>query len=378
MKTKHYAVFFLGLIIFTTLWVQVKINSHLPTDIPIYLYAGYEALNNQNAYQPFEIGSSFIYPPTALLVFVPLQKTDHPIAIWTAINIISMLLSILLIFKLSPNQIGQPTMKYLVVGTIFYAPFWEQLTIGQVNSLVLLGIALFILGVSDPRYNWIGDFGLAVAISIKISPILLVAYPLLRSDWQRLIRISLYLLFLATLSIFLFGLPTWFDFLKILPEVARGYPGMNNQTVDTLVKWLAGSAAEWIRPLFSTFALVFWIVALVRSRKRVNATAVLNFGIVTMTVSSSLIWYHHHVFLLAPIVYLLLSTQKESDLGNAILFLTLSGTALINSNRVLEYLLNIPPIAAISGYLMMYLASALNLFYIPGKNQKLSINQIEV
>lgn len=368
----------MGLIISTALWVQVKINSHLPTDIPIYLYAGYEALNNQNAYQPFEIGSSFIYPPTALLVFAPLQKTNHPIEIWTAINVISMLLSILLIFKLSPNQIGQPAMKYLAIGTMFYAPFWEQLTIGQVNSLVLLGIALFILGVSDPRYSWIGDFGLAAAISIKISPILLVAYPLLRSDWQRLIRISLYLLFLATLSIFLFGLPTWFDFLKILPEVARGYPGMNNQTIDTLVKWLAGSDIEWIRPLFSTFALVFWIVALVHSRKHVNATAALNFGIVTMTISSSLIWYHHHVFLLAPIVYLLLSTQKESDVGYAILFLTLSGTALINSNRVFEYLLNIPPITAILGYLMIYLASALNLFYIPDKNQKLSVNPIEV
>jgi hypothetical protein len=361
LKKKHYAVLFLGLIISTCLWVQVNINAHLPMDTHIYLDAGYKALNNQNPYQPFEIGSSFIYPPTALLLFGPLSKASHPYEVWLAINIISFILAIIFTFKASTNQVGNPGWKLLAIGSLFYAPFWEQITIGQVNSLVLLGIVVFIFGITNPRHSWIGDLGLAAAISIKISPIILVAYPLLRGDWQRLIRISLSLLILITLSILFFGAPPWFDFLKILPEIAKGYPGMNNETIDTLSKWLAGNAPVWTRPVFSIIVLVSWLAALIRFRNNTNETEILNFGIVSMTISSSLIWYHHLVFLLVPIAHLLRFTKNEGRLGYTILLFTLFGAVLINSNRIFEYWLVIPPIAAITGYLMIYLASALRV-----------------
>lgn len=361
LKKKNLAVFFLGLIVFTTLWVQIKVNTHLPRDIHIYLDAGYEALNNQNPYQPFEIGSSFIYPPTALLLFSTLGKTKYPFEAWTAINFISFILAIILTFKASRNQIGNSGWKLIAIGTLFYAPFWEQVTIGQANTLVLLGITVFILGVIDPRYNWLGDFGLAAAISIKISPIILVAYPVFRGDWQRMFRISLLLLILIMLSILFFGIPPWLDFLKILPEIIKGYPGMNNETVDTLFKWLASSTPTWTRPAFSISILFSWIVALIYSRNSSNAIAILGFGIATMTISSSLIWYHHLVFLLVPIMYLLLSAKSTRSLEYVILLFILFGVAFINSNRIFEYWLNIPPIAAIAGYILIYLSSALNL-----------------
>ncbi len=362
LKKKFYPVFFLGLIILTTLWVQFKVNTHLPSDIHIYLDAGYRALNNQNPYQPFEIGSSFIYPPTALLLFSPLGKVKYPFETWTAINIVSFLLAIIFTFKASGIQIANSEWKIIAIGALFYAPFWEQVTIGQVNSLALLGITAFILGVTDQRLNWLGDFGLAVAISIKISPIILFAYPLLRGDWQRLFRISLSLLILIMLSILFFGIPPWLDFLKIMPEIAKGYPGMNNEIVDTLVKWMTGSSTPaWTKLAFSIFVLASWIAAILLTRNKTNKATLLSFGVVVMTISSSLIWYHHLVFLLAPIIHLLLFANKEAKLGRVILFLTLSGTILINSNRIFEYWLIIPALAAISGYLIIYLTTALSL-----------------
>ena len=369
LKKKFYPVFFLGLIIWTTLWVQFKVNTHLHSDIHIYLDAGYRALNNQNPYQPFEIGSSFIYPPTALLLFSPLGKVKYPFETWTAINIVSFLLAIIFTFKASGIQIANSEWKIIAVGALFYAPFWEQVTIGQVNSLALLGITAFILGVTDQRFNWLGDFGLAVAISIKISPIILFAYPLLCGDWQRLFRISLSLLILIMLSILFFGIPPWLDFLKIMPEIAKGYPGMNNEIVDTLIKWMTGSSTPaWSKLAFSIFALVSWIAAILLTRNKTNKATLLSFGVVVMTISSILIWYHHLVFLLAPIIHLLLFVNKDVRMGRVILFLTLSGTILINSNRIFEYWLIIPALAAISGYLIIYLTTALSLADTSGQN----------
>ena len=369
LKKKYYSVFFLGLIILTTLWVQFKVNTHLPSDIHIYLDAGYGAVNNQNPYQPFEIGSSFIYPPTALLLFSPLGKVKYPFETWTAINIVSFLLAVIFTFKASGIQIANSEWKIIAIGALFYAPFWEQVTIGQVNSLALLGITAFILGVTDQRFNWLGDFGLAVAISIKISPIILFAYPLLCGDWQRLFRISLSLLILIMLSILFFGIPPWLDFLKIMPEIAKGYPGMNNEIVDTLVKWMTGSnTPEWTKSAFSIFFLASWIAAILLTRNKTNKATLLSFGVVVMTISSSLIWYHHLVFLLAPIIHLLLFANKEVRMGRVILFLTLSGTILINSNRIFEYWLIIPALTAISGYLIIYLTTALSLADTSGQN----------
>lgn len=358
--------FYLGSIVISSFWTQVNINRQLPLDFPIYLIAGQRALNNQNVYEQFEIGSSFVYPPTALLVFTSLPYVYNPREIHIAISIICMVLALFIMQKIMPHTVSRKSMFLFGMGAIVYAPFLEQVTIGQINSWVLLGIAIFALGISNPRYRYFGDFGLAAAIVFKITPIMLFAFPLISGDWKRCLRILAYLMILMIVSIIIFGIPVWIDFFQVLPAILKGYPGMNNQTFGTLIKWSASqfdmtTVPEWIGLLFSSLVLTAWIVVLVISKNNNNPMAILSFGILGMTISSSLIWYHHYVFLMIPIGYLLLTANIKSVVGKLVLFLTLTGTILINTNRIFEFLLSIPPLIAIIGYLAIYVASVLGL-----------------
>lgn len=356
----------LGLNLFIAFWVQSNIHPHLPSDLAIYLQAGQKVLQHQNAYQPFEIGISFVYPPPALLLLAPLSTLNFAQEIWAALNLLSVLLVLAIHLKLVANALPQTAILWLTAGALLYIPLWEHVTIGQINALVLLGMVSFLLGVADPRYKHLGDFGLAVAILIKMSPLVLVAYPLIYRDWARCGRIALYGLGLVALSVLFFGLTPWRDFLAILPLLPQGYPGTVNQALAPTFNWfmsylVAGANFFWVGSVFSVGVLGLWVGVLFWQGHRPNPTALLNFGIVGLTISSSLIWYHHLVFLLAPLAFLLLSANPQQRQGQNILLLILLGVVLININRVLEIRLDLPPLASIAGYLAIYLASGLSL-----------------
>gem|GEM_PF-5144718 len=77
----------LGLSLFIALWVQTNINYRFNSDLGIYLRAGQKVLQKENPYQPFEIGKSFIYPPTALLIFAPLSLSQNSKVIWSTLSL---------------------------------------------------------------------------------------------------------------------------------------------------------------------------------------------------------------------------------------------------------------------------------------------------
>jgi Glycosyltransferase family 87 len=369
VKKVKILIFGLGFLFyaFFGVWNQVNINPKFPSDIGIYLHAGEKALQGGDPYAPFGIGASFVYPPVALLIFGPLSTFGTAKIIWTCITIISMLLVVTCLLEIVPVEVRRYQAIWLTAVVFLFAPFLEQITIGQINSLVLLGITLFMVGMFNPRLKWLGDIGLALAILLKITPIVLVALPFIRKDWKRCARIGIAAVGFILISIIFLGLMPWKGFLDIFPFLFKGWPVTINEAVGPSLIWLGqllipNLDITWTGSAFSIFALVLWLGALFFSRKRGDDLAVLSLGIVVMTISSSIVWYHHLVFLTVPIVYLAYAAQGPGWRDRASFLLLLFGITSITLNRFLETRYLIPPFASICGYLSILAAAVIIVF----------------
>jgi len=68
-----------------------------------------------------------------------------------------------------------------------------------------------------------------------------------------------------------------------------------------------------------------------------------------LTVSSSLIWYHHLMFLALPLAWLALAVPRRSAWAEA----SLLGLGLIQATRPIEFGLSMSPWPAVAGYLIL-------------------------
>ena len=60
--------------------VQWRLNRRLPSDAPIFFEASRRAAAGANPYEPFSVGTSFVYPPTALPLFAPFAALPPRVA----------------------------------------------------------------------------------------------------------------------------------------------------------------------------------------------------------------------------------------------------------------------------------------------------------
>jgi alpha-1,2-mannosyltransferase len=285
------------------------LDRQMPNDLDIYLAAALRAVRGEDAYQPFGIGSSFIYPPTALLLFAPLAQLDAATArlVWLALSLACFALAVGLLLRDCPPK----QRAFLILLVVGFGPVIETLSIGQVNTIVLLGLALFIEGYRRPqrRWRWLGDAALAAAILIKISPLVLIAYPILRGDIWRCVRLLVCVACAAAASVLFVGPQAWLGFGQILPELFGGFHNATNQSPGEVLANLSQSVTAG--PMISAALVIGWLCAIFL-RKR-SPVGILAMGVLVMTLASSLVWYHHLTFLLLPILLLLVVPDARAE-----------------------------------------------------------------
>lgn len=341
------------------LWTQSQVNPQFTSDVGIYIDAGQRSMSGLNPYAQFKIGTSFVYPPIALLIFAPLAMLPLAAAklVWAALTVAAYLACIKLIWSMLPPMAQQArAFRRLSIALLLYAPLWETITVGQINVFVLLGILLFVARYSNDR-SWIGDLALACAIAIKMTPALLLILPILNHEWRRCIRIFGALAILALASLSVFGSMPWREFIMVLPELLQGVPSALNQAPEPTLATLISSAyvpASWVGRFFSLGVIVGWIGIVYKRRGKTATVTLAALGVTTMTISSSLIWYHHLVFLVFPLTMLLLdqrSARHHTLQSSAIVAL-----GLIQVDRWFELNMALVPICAMLGYLLVYAA----------------------
>ncbi|NTV64412.1 MAG: DUF2029 domain-containing protein [Oscillochloris sp.] len=339
-------VFFL----WATAWTQAVVIPGLDSDFGIYLDAAARALAGDDPYQPFLIGESYVYPPPVLLIFAPMSgmALANALVEWQILSGLATIATILALYRTfarsSSRNLGR---AWLLALVICFAPLWESLQIGQVNSLVLLGISLFILGQQDKNWEWLGDLGLAGAIMLKISPLLLLALPVVRGDWRRWLRVGSGLVGLSVLALPWFGLPRWADFLAIVPLLFQGSNTNPYNIALAAMGFRFGPGGALLGRVLAAGLPLLWLLGCLWWRRH-DPRPLLAIGVIAMTLGSSLIWYHHLIFLAVPAVWLLLGTNDQRTA-----LLTLLSLSLMQISRMIEFGLGWGPWFAVAGYLLL-------------------------
>lgn len=349
-----------------SLWTLTNINHQFISDIDIYLRAGNKILRSEDPYQPFSLGTSFVYPPAALLLFAPLSFVESAHLLWTALSLACLVAASWILASIFRPSASAKVALAFTVAMVFFTPSLEGLTIGQVNFVVLFCLALFVRGYLDQKYQWSGDLGLALAISIKMSPAILVALPFFSRDWKRCLRIAVGLGSLLAITVILWGIGPWLDFLQVFPTILRGFPFTLNEAIGPSLQWLAwriGLTANlyWVGRVFSGLVLLSWLGAAALGSRRKPAAALLGLGITTMVTSSNLIWFHHLTFLIIPFACLVLSRTSWASREAGVTVCSLVAFGLVHIGRLVEYPLDIPPVAAIAGYQLLFAASLMKV-----------------
>ncbi|PDW04634.1 glycosyltransferase family 87 protein [Candidatus Viridilinea mediisalina] len=343
-------------------WNQLYIHPDLTLDLGIYLEAGREILAGRNPYATFGldeliIGVSFVYPPASLPVFavLALLEPSHAERFWLLGNLVIYLIALLGIYAALPQQAPRWALVALLGLGFGFAPFWEHVAIGQINSLILMGMALFMLGQRNRAYGWVGDLSLALVILIKLTPGILLLWPLLRGDWMRLVRIGALLLLLCLPSLAIFGITPWQQFANIAPQLLAGTPRnpYNQALVAQLVVLTehASSAERIALGLGRGFTLMLlgsWVLVAWRRRSHHDDGSALAYGVAVVTLASSLIWYHHLIFLAIPLAWLGFAAPTAWMRWSALLAI-----GLMQISRWLEFGLGLPPWSVVGGYLLM-------------------------
>ncbi|MCS6883171.1 MAG: glycosyltransferase family 87 protein [Oscillochloridaceae bacterium] len=353
----------MGLYLAAGLWNHLYVHSGLALDLEIYLRAGRQALAGQIPYDPPElnvIGVSFVYPPPTIPLFAALAAVEPWLAhgLWLAGSVALYALALLGIYA-AQEGVERSILVVAPVLGLGFAPFLENLAIGQINSLMLFGLVLFVLGHIERRLAWAGDVALAAVLLIKLTPVVLLLWPLARGDWRRLARVTLGVVVLSLPALALYGTAPWLAFAQLLPDLLEGVPrNPYNQALTAVLTGLTapGSAAEraaaWLGRAFSLGLLATWAAICWRRRGANDGGAILACGVAIHTVSSSLLWYHHLVFLALPLAWLALAAPRRPPWPG----LALLALGLIQATRPIESGLGMPPWPAVAGYVILVIA----------------------
>ncbi|WP_129671422.1 glycosyltransferase family 87 protein [Candidatus Chloroploca sp. Khr17] len=331
------------------IWNVTMVNPEFTSDLGIYLAATRDALAGGNPYEPFVIGVSYIYPPASLPVFLPFALLPPPTydLLWRALSLVAALAALLALWR----SFGQPE-RAAAIGASFVGlwvvsgSLWETLSVGQVNAVVLLGITLFLLGYRYPRWAWVGDLGLALAIVLKLSPALLLAVPLVRGELGRLVRVAVGAVALGVLALIWFPAHLWVDFATIAPMLLGGadanpYNYALGAFADRVIPGFG-----WVGRIVAIALIGAWLVFIVM-RRRAEPTLLLALGVLVMTIAPGLVWYHHLIFLAVPTALVLLNGTSRAG------WLALGSVGLLQLLRPLDVLLGLPPWIVLVAYLCL-------------------------
>lgn len=326
-------------------------------DFNIYKRAALDAFNQKDPYAIRKIGPGFLYPPPSLLVleiFSHLKSYYLQQSFYTVINILMMALMIFGIsryYKLQTRQVW-----YWYVLCFGYAPFLELLTVGQINMFTLFGI--FILFLFENRNPIIGGIGISLSIITKVTPILFFGYLIVNQKFKLFITCLITIIFLFVLVYFRYGQTSIIEYPGVFSDLTNAVVlDLNSHSLSSKIIGIVGSnrftsllnkTSPIFRPFFISttqmiiqkpqtiqqfvqtyIIIVISISALLSYGKPNSKEPVFIITIFGMTISPNIMWYHHYVFLLLPIL-IWISWRRENIL---VLVWNLIGLFVIQIDR---------------------------------------------
>lgn len=166
-------------------------------DFSVFYDAANHFITGQN---PYEL-ARFVTPPFSMLIFIPFTIMEKELAIFvfTIANLFLITFALLFSFKIF-FQISKVKYEFLIILiTLFFSfPILFLIDRGNIDSLVWLLIIISIFSLE--KNHFISGLFLAISISIKIYPIILLIPLICHKKWKLLVYIVMFISVFALFS----------------------------------------------------------------------------------------------------------------------------------------------------------------------------------
>ena len=336
--------------IFTELeFIEKKpLPERLVSDFRLYKAAYKQALSGDSPYNDV-----FLYPPPALLVIDLFSHVPNALlqyAFYLTINIVLLCLIVYGIARLYGLKIEQ--MWFWFPLALGFAPVLGLLHYGQINIITSFGI--FLLFYAQQSLPAVSGLGLSLAIVTKFSPLVLLGYLGATRQSKAILWTFVSILILCIIALLRYGPTPFTDY----PHALSNLFALNSDDLyaQALVSKLANinrvEAMDWsitqplketLKPVqqyarehprtfqnlllayFGAILLVSGLITL-KSREREPLFIVTS---LSMLFYPNLIWYHHYVFLILP----LMIWMASSNLRPAVVVWCLMGLFVVQADR---------------------------------------------
>jgi hypothetical protein len=279
------------------------------------------------------------YPPSAAFLLVPFALLPFSIAkyVFFAVSVVSVVLAVSLFMSNRPAVRRKFAMLAGLLACFCFFPTYYVLYMGQVGGLLLLCCVL-VLFFARKNMEWPAGLFLALAVMIKLFPIVLFAFFLLKRRYRLVAAavVFMVLIFVASLTTCDFGLYTTY-FGKVLPEKVSGGAFYRNQgfegfslrllTFNEHTKAVTNSPMAAV-VLARSLAVLALLIVLVLTRKRTPAGTLryeIEFGMyfVAAMLAVPKAWEHMALFLLLAYFPLIDYLVRKRNGRSILLFLVM-------------------------------------------------------
>ena len=282
------------------IFVAFMLVSDFAFDFNIYRNAAQNIIAGDSPYYPYAIGTSFIYHPFVLLILLPFAWLPANVGaiIWLLMSVAAYAASI---YYLT----GEWKRWYWVL--FLFLPFVENLFVGQINTLILLSLVLCLRFSQSNQPIKAGLF-LAAAIVIKLTPIILILYFLATRQWRVVAMALIGLALMTAIGITVFGVSILVDYVNIIALTAQGsHLGNFNLSMQAHLITLCEPCQPYVAWGFRLLLLAGLAVATYFAWRVKPDDRPLVFGLFVLlfVFFPPLIWMHHFVLLLIPMLILM-------------------------------------------------------------------------
>ena len=289
-------------------------------DFNVFYFASQEVTAGRDPYQRSTgAWTPYLYPPLLAEMLVPLTLAPLSVAayLWFLINVSALVVTLMMLLALNERQ--PDSRKYfLIAGTviIFSRFILDNFSLGQVN-LIVAALAVAHVYFFAKEKKLASSLALAVAVSIKLTPAILLVWHLAKRRLGFAAQCSLMIVSLMALSFVPFGQNAIASFETFINRTIKNEQGFDlsyagNQSLRGAMARITRGSQENEKPSSDPASAVFIISAIallalaVWTSARacgVMAEAAPFFCLIVLL--SPLSWKAHFVALLMPVFQLL-------------------------------------------------------------------------
>lgn len=319
-------------------------------DFTVFYAAARQAWLTGNPYDiPIRAATPYLYPPLFAQLLIPLAWLPLPVAafLWAAGNVVAsgwLWQQMRQVLPSTRPSHRTPVWWWLVLGPVLLGNF----LLGQVNLWIAAAVTFALLTDAHRRHAVSGGLALATAVSIKLSPALLLPYFIGRRAWRLLGWWVVWMALGQALSYMALGANWWtilHDWYReiILQGWQFDFAVASNQS-------LYGALRRVVRWCCSDRQLPYWFVALVgsgglffigqASSKAVGSAVYRTAAVASAwcVLGAKLSWVAHFATLALPVA-VLLRDQKSQPVAR--IWLVAFGMCTWSSLRVVPSVLRL-------------------------------------